>query len=155
MDISIIFIVGAVVALVWVMASPKVGGSRRSSRTPRIWDRVPGVESWSWFGLFGGSDSNSSTILQIHRITARSMMVAFTAPPTHHRTADISVATAVVLMVVEAIIDLCFIRLTQRWSQQSLQMATMLLEFMNGLSYTTIIELAEPLAGRRGSVLSR
>ena len=93
--------------------------------------------------------------LQIHRITARSMMVAFTAPPTHHRTADISVATAVVLMVVEAIIDLCFIRLTQRWSQQSLQMATMLLEFMNGLSYTTIIELAEPLAGRRGSVLSR
>ena len=27
------------------------------------------------------------------------------------------------------------------------------IEFMNDLSYTTIIEFAEPLAGRRGSVL--
>jgi hypothetical protein len=29
------------------------------------------------------------------------------------------------------------------------------LEFMDGLSYTTIIELAEPLARRRGSALDR
>ena len=29
------------------------------------------------------------------------------------------------------------------------------LEFMNGLNYTTIIELAEPLARRRGSALDR
>jgi hypothetical protein len=28
-------------------------------------------------------------------------------------------------------------------------------EFMDGLSYTTIIEIAEPLAGRRGSALVR
>jgi hypothetical protein len=37
-------------------------------------------------------------------------------------------------------------RLTTRWSQRRLR-----LEFMNGLSYTTIIEFAEPLARRRGS----
>ena len=41
-------------------------------------------------------------------------------------------------------------RLTRRWSQRRLR-----LEFMNGLDYTTIIELAEPLAGRRGSALDR
>ena len=35
---------------------------------------------------------------------------------------------------------------TPRWSQRRL-----LLEFMDGLSYTTIIEFAEPLARRRGS----
>jgi hypothetical protein len=29
------------------------------------------------------------------------------------------------------------------------------LEFIDGLSYTMIIELAEPLAGRRGSTLDR
>jgi hypothetical protein len=29
------------------------------------------------------------------------------------------------------------------------------LEFMDDLSYTTIIEFAEPLAGRRGSALDR
>ncbi len=29
------------------------------------------------------------------------------------------------------------------------------LEFMDGLSYTTIIEFAEPLARRRGSALDR
>jgi hypothetical protein len=29
------------------------------------------------------------------------------------------------------------------------------LEFMDGLSYTTIIEFAEPLARRRGSALER
>ena len=40
--------------------------------------------------------------------------------------------------------------LTLRWSQRRLP-----LEFMAGLSYTTIIELAEPLAGRRGSALDR
>jgi hypothetical protein len=40
--------------------------------------------------------------------------------------------------------------LTPRWSQRRLR-----LEFMNGLDYTTIIELAEPLAGRRGSALDR
>ena len=37
--------------------------------------------------------------------------------------------------------------LTPRWSQRRLPF-----EFMNGLSYTTIIEFAEPLAGRRGSL---
>ena len=36
--------------------------------------------------------------------------------------------------------------LTPRWSQRRLP-----LEFMDGLSYTTIIEFAEPPAGRRGS----
>jgi len=40
--------------------------------------------------------------------------------------------------------------LTPRWSQRRLP-----LEFMDGLSYTTIIELAEPLARRRGSALDR
>ena len=29
------------------------------------------------------------------------------------------------------------------------------LEFMDGLSYTTVIEFAEPLAGQRGSALDR
>ena len=42
------------------------------------------------------------------------------------------------------------IRLTPRWSQRRLP-----LEFMDGLSYTKIIELAESLAGRRGSALDR
>ena len=37
-----------------------------------------------------------------------------------------------------------------RWSQRRLP-----LEFMDGLSYTTIIELAEPVARRRGSALDR
>jgi hypothetical protein len=41
-------------------------------------------------------------------------------------------------------------RLTPRWSQRRLS-----LEFMDGLSYTTIIEFAEPPAGRRGSALDR
>ena len=41
-------------------------------------------------------------------------------------------------------------RLTPRWSQRRLP-----LEFMDGLSYTTIIEFAEPLTGRRGSALDR
>ncbi len=40
--------------------------------------------------------------------------------------------------------------LTPRWSQRRLP-----LEFMAGLGYTTIIELAEPLARRRGSALDR
>jgi len=40
--------------------------------------------------------------------------------------------------------------LTPRWSQRRLP-----LEFMDGLSYTTIIEFAESLAGRRGSALTR
>jgi hypothetical protein len=40
--------------------------------------------------------------------------------------------------------------LTPRWSQRRLP-----LEFMDGLSYTTIIKLAEPLARRRGSALDR
>jgi hypothetical protein len=40
--------------------------------------------------------------------------------------------------------------LTPRWSQRRLR-----LEFMDGLSYTTIIEFAKPLAGRRGSALDR
>ena len=40
--------------------------------------------------------------------------------------------------------------LTHRWSQRRLPF-----EFMDGLSYTTVIELAEPLAGRRGSALDR
>jgi hypothetical protein len=39
-------------------------------------------------------------------------------------------------------------RLTPRWSQRRLR-----LEFMNGLSYTTITEIAESLARRRGSAL--
>lgn len=37
-----------------------------------------------------------------------------------------------------------------RWSQRQL-----LLEFMDDLSYTTIIEPAEPLARRRGSAYGR
>jgi len=41
-------------------------------------------------------------------------------------------------------------RLTSRWSQRQLP-----LEFMEGLGYTTITELAEPLARRRGSALDR
>jgi len=41
-------------------------------------------------------------------------------------------------------------RLTPRWSQRRLP-----LEFMDSLSYTTIIEPAEPLARRRGSALDR
>ena len=41
-------------------------------------------------------------------------------------------------------------RLTPRRSQRRLP-----LEFMDGLSYTTIIEPAEPLARRRGSALDR
>jgi len=41
-------------------------------------------------------------------------------------------------------------RLTPRWSQRRLP-----LEFMDDLSYTTIIELAEPFARRRGSALDR
>jgi len=40
--------------------------------------------------------------------------------------------------------------LTPCWSQRRLR-----LEFMDGLSYTTVIELAESLAGRRGSALDR
>jgi hypothetical protein len=40
--------------------------------------------------------------------------------------------------------------LTPRWSQRRLP-----LEFMDGLSYTTIIEFSESLAGRRGSALDR
>jgi len=40
--------------------------------------------------------------------------------------------------------------LTPRWSQRRLP-----LEFMDGLSYTTIIEFAEPVARRRGSALDR
>ena len=40
--------------------------------------------------------------------------------------------------------------LTTRWSQRRLP-----LEFMDGFSYKTIIELAEPLARRRGSALDR
>jgi len=41
-------------------------------------------------------------------------------------------------------------RLTPRWSQRRPP-----LEFMDGLSYTTVIEIAEPLARRRGSALDR
>ncbi len=40
--------------------------------------------------------------------------------------------------------------LTPCWSQRRLR-----LEFMDGLSYTTVIELAESLAGRRGSAFVR
>jgi hypothetical protein len=39
--------------------------------------------------------------------------------------------------------------LTQRWSQRRLRL------FLDGLSYTTIIEFAEALARRRGSALDR
>ena len=42
------------------------------------------------------------------------------------------------------------VRLTPRWSQRRLP-----LEFMDGLSYTTFIEFAEPFACRRGSALGR
>ena len=42
------------------------------------------------------------------------------------------------------------IGLTPRWSQRRLP-----LELMDGLSYTTIIEPAEPLVSRRGSALGR
>jgi hypothetical protein len=41
-------------------------------------------------------------------------------------------------------------RLTPRWSQRRLP-----IEFMDGMSYTTVIEIAEPLARRRGSALDR
>jgi len=53
----------------------------------------------------------------------------------------------------------CF--LTPRWSQRRLPLPPSLSsyggtsEFMDGLSYTTIIELAEPPARRRGSALDR
>ena len=40
--------------------------------------------------------------------------------------------------------------LTPRWSQRRQP-----LEFMDGLSYTMVIELVEPLARRRGSDLDR
>ena len=40
--------------------------------------------------------------------------------------------------------------LTRRWSQRRLP-----LEFMDGLDYTMVIELAEPFARRRGSALER
>ena len=50
----------------------------------------------------------------------------------------------------EAGVFLIVVCLTPRWSQRRLP-----LEFMDGLSYTTIIEPAEPLAGRRGSALDR
>jgi hypothetical protein len=43
-----------------------------------------------------------------------------------------------------------FSRLTPRWSQRRL-----LLKFMDGLNYTTIIELRELAASRRGSALDR
>jgi len=47
--------------------------------------------------------------------------------------------------------EICYqCRLTPRWSQRRLR-----LEFMDGLSYTTIIEFAEPLVRRRGSALDR
>jgi hypothetical protein len=42
------------------------------------------------------------------------------------------------------------VRLTQRRSQRRLR-----LEFMDGLRYTTVVESAEPLAGRRGSAFGR
>ena len=45
-------------------------------------------------------------------------------------------------------IEICC--LTPRWSQRRLR-----LEFMDSLSYTTVIEFAEPLARRRGSALDR
>jgi hypothetical protein len=41
-------------------------------------------------------------------------------------------------------------RLTPRWSQRRPP-----LEFMDGLSYTTVMEIAEPPARRRGSALDR
>ena len=40
--------------------------------------------------------------------------------------------------------------LTPRWSQRRLRIV-----FMDSLSYTTVIEFAEPLAGRRGSAFDR
>jgi hypothetical protein len=42
------------------------------------------------------------------------------------------------------------VRLTPRWSQRRLP-----LEFMDDLDYRAVIELAEPLPGRRGSALDR
>ena len=42
------------------------------------------------------------------------------------------------------------IRLTPHWSQSRLP-----LEFMDGLGYTRIIELAKPVAGQLGSALDR
>jgi hypothetical protein len=47
-----------------------------------------------------------------------------------------------------ALAEVGSVSLTQHWSQRRLR-----LEFMDGLSYTTIIELAESLACRRGSAL--
>jgi hypothetical protein len=49
---------------------------------------------------------------------------------------------------------------TPRWSQRRLPLPPSLRygatgEFMDGLSYTTVIEPAEPLARRRGSALDR
>ena len=57
------------------------------------------------------------------------------------------------VVFLPAAFSCCFVfgrRLTLRWSQRRLR-----LEFMDGLSYTTIIEFAEPLARRRGSALDR
>ena len=55
-----------------------------------------------------------------------------------------------VYLLCQQIRSWIFSRLTPRWSQRRLP-----LEFMDGLSYTMIIELAEPLARRRGSALDR
>jgi hypothetical protein len=44
----------------------------------------------------------------------------------------------------------CPMSQTIHWSQRRLP-----IKFMDGLDYTTIIEFAEPLAGRRGSALDR
>jgi hypothetical protein len=50
----------------------------------------------------------------------------------------------------DVVSPLGMIGLTLHWRQRRLP-----LEFMDGLSYTTIIEFAEPPARRRGSALDR
>jgi len=47
------------------------------------------------------------------------------------------------------------VQTNRRDAATALEPTPLPLEFMNGLSYTTIIEPAEPLARRRGSALDR
>jgi hypothetical protein len=60
MELAVIFVVAAVVALIWFAARPKTRRTRRSSDRPRLWDSTPGTESAAWSGLWGGSDSGAS-----------------------------------------------------------------------------------------------
>ena len=60
MELTIIFVAGAVVALVWFAARPKSGRTRRRSGAPKLWDSVPGTDSALWgAGDLGASHHGS------------------------------------------------------------------------------------------------